>query len=44
MKTELGTVESVRVTRSGLVLIVCVSAGQREKALRIKRMGARDVN
>ena len=36
--------ESVRLTRSGLVLIVCVSAGQREQALRIKRMRERDVN
>ena len=30
--------------RSGLVIIVCVSAGQREQALCVKRMGARDVN
>jgi hypothetical protein len=44
VKTELGTVESVRVTRSGLVIVVCVFAGQREKALGIKRMGARNVN
>ena len=44
VKTELGAVESVEVTRRGLVIIVCVSAGQREKALRVKRMGKRDVN
>ena len=44
MKTELGAVESVRLTRSGLVIIVCVSVGQREKALWVKLMGARDVN
>ena len=36
-----GAVESVRVTRSGLVIIVCVFAGQREKALCINRMEAR---
>ena len=44
MKTDLGAVESVRVTRSGLVKVVCVSAGQREQALCVKRMWARDVN
>jgi hypothetical protein len=38
---ELGAVESVKVTRSGLVIIVCVSAGQRERVLRITRMGTR---
>ena len=26
------------------MIIVCVSAGQREQALRVKQMGARDVN
>jgi hypothetical protein len=31
VKTELGAVESVRVTRSSLVIIVCVSADQREQ-------------
>ena len=36
--------ESVRVTRSGLVIIVCVSAGKREKVLRVKGKGARNVN
>ena len=30
VKIEFGAVESVSVTRSGLVIIVCVSAGQRE--------------
>ena len=44
VKTELGAVESVRVTKSGLVIIACVSAGQREQALRIKQMGARNCN
>ena len=44
VKAELGAVESVRVTRSGLVIIVCDSAGQSEKALHDKRMGARNVN
>ena len=42
VKTELGAVDSE--TKSGLVIIVCVSAGQREKALRVKRMGARNGN
>jgi hypothetical protein len=37
VKTELGAVESVRVTRSGLVIIVYVSAGQREKVLQQKK-------
>ena len=37
--------ESVRVTRSGLVIIVCVSVGQRQNVLgEVKRMGARKVN
>ena len=36
VKTELGAVKSVRVTSSGLVIIVCVSAGQREQVLRVK--------
>ena len=36
--------ESVKVTRSGLVIIVCVSVGQRENVLGVKRMGARIVN
>ena len=44
VKTELGAVELVRVTRSGLVIIVCFSAGQREKALCVKQMGTRHVN
>ena len=44
LKTEFCAVESVRVSRSWLVIIVCVSAGQMEKALRVKRMGARNVN
>ena len=38
VKTELGAVESGKVTRSGLVIIVCVSAGQREQALLVIRM------
>jgi hypothetical protein len=37
-------VESVRVTRSSILIIVCVSAGQREQALRVKRIGGRYVN
>ena len=44
MKTLFGTVESVRVTRSRLVIIVCVSAGQREKSRSVKRRGAINVN
>ena len=44
VEKELGNVESVRVTRRGLVIIVCVSVGQRENALGIQRMGARKVN
>ena len=40
----MDNVESVRVTRRGLVIIVCVSVGQREKALRVKPIGARKVN
>ena len=36
--------ELVRVTRSGLLIIVCVSVGQRENVLGIKQMGARKVN
>ena len=36
--------KTVRVTRNGLVILVCVSAGQREKALRVKQMGAINVN
>jgi hypothetical protein len=34
VKTELGAVDSE--TKSGVVIIVCVSAGQREKALHVK--------
>ena len=37
-------VKSVRVTRSGLVIIVCVSVGHRKNALEVKRMGAIKVN
>ena len=44
VEKELGHVESVRVTRSGLVIIVCVSVGQWKNALEVKRMGARKVN
>ena len=44
VKKELGHVESVRVTRSGLMIIACVSVGQRKNALEVKRMGARKVN
>jgi hypothetical protein len=43
VKKELGYVESMRVTRSGLVITVSVSVGQRENALVVKRMGARKV-
>ena len=43
-ENRVGAVESLRVTRSGLVIIVCVSAGQRKKALCVKRMRARNVN
>ena len=43
MKTELGAVELVRVTRSGLVIIV-VSAGQREKAFCVKQTGLSNVS
>ena len=39
VKKELGNMESVRVTRSGLVIIVCVSVGQKEKALGVKQIG-----
>ena len=38
VKTKLRDVESVKVTKTGLVIIVCVSAGQREQALRVKGM------
>jgi hypothetical protein len=44
VKTELGTVESVKVTRNGLMIIVCVYVGQREKAVGVKRMRARHLN
>ena len=36
VKKVLGHVESVRLTRSGLVLIVYVSIGQRKNALKVK--------
>ena len=35
--------DSVRVTRSGLVIIVCVSVVQRKNALKVKRMGVSKV-
>ena len=44
VKTELSAVESVKVTRSGLVRIVCASPGKREQVLNVKQMGTRHVN
>ena len=44
VKRELGAVESQKTTISGLLISVWVPAGQREKALRVKLIGARNVN
>ena len=41
---ELGAVESVKVTCSGLVIFVCVSSDQREWALRVTQLGSRSVS
>ena len=42
VKTELGTVESVRVTRSGLVILVCGAGDQkcslRERQVQVSRV------
>ena len=41
VKSELGAVESVRVTKSGLVIIVFLLV-RGNSSLRVKRMGARN--
>ena len=41
---ELGAVESVKVTSSGLMICVCVSSAQRERVLRVTQLGSRSVS
>jgi hypothetical protein len=43
VEERLRTVELVKVTRNGLVMIYYVSSPQRERALRITRLGTRIV-
>jgi hypothetical protein len=44
VRKELGVVESVKVTCSGLVIFVCVTSGQREKVLCVTQFGSRSVS
>lgn len=44
VEKNLGTLNSVKVSRSGVVLIICVSSTQREWALRITCLGTRSLS
>jgi hypothetical protein len=44
VRKELGAVESMNVTCSGLVIFVCVSSDQREQALCVMQLGSRSLS